>query len=266
MSEATAAPRKNAIVLGASEEGGTGWAIAEALAARGAHVAVGARRLDKAAQLATQIGGVAIACDATREAEVSSFVKKATSALEGPIDYAVLAAGAGVSGMIDDIAENELRRCFDLNYFAPVHFVRHAARDMAEGGAIVLISSIAATNPWPGYFAYGGAKAALQNLVRYAALEYAPRQIRVNAVCPGPIQTPAAMSLLAHPEAGAIVASEMPLGRASRPAEVAEAVAWLAAAPSWVTGETLHVDGGLHLRRPPDVDAIREALQRRPRT
>ncbi|MBL8546439.1 MAG: SDR family oxidoreductase [Hyphomonadaceae bacterium] len=259
------AEQKTAIVLGASEEGGTGWVTAQTLAARGVRVAVAARRVDKAAALAKAIGGVAFQCDATQENEVEVFVRAARAALGAPIDYAVMAAGAGVSGMIDDISEAELRRSFDLNYFASVYFVRHAARAMADGGGMVLMSSIAGVNAWPGYFAYGGAKAALQMLVKYAALEYAPRNIRVNAVCPGPIQTPAAMSLLAHPEAGAIAAAEMPLGRASTPAEVAEAVAWLATAPSWVTGETLHVDGGLHLRRPPDVDAIRAALKARPR-
>ncbi|WP_395647672.1 SDR family oxidoreductase [Terricaulis sp.] len=256
---------KTAIVLGASELGGTGWVTAEALAARGVRVAVAARRVDKAAELARSIGGEAFQCDATREPDVEAFVRAATAAFGAPIDYAVMAAGAGVSGMIDDISDAELRRSFDLNYFASVYFVRHAARVVRDGGAIVLMSSIAGTNAWPGYFSYGGAKAALQMLVKYAALEYAPRRIRVNAVCPGPIQTPAAMSLLAHPEAGAIAAAEMPLGRASTPAEVAEAVVWLAMAPSWVTGETVHVDGGLHLRRPPDVDAIRAALKARPR-
>ncbi|WP_157220699.1 SDR family oxidoreductase [Flavisphingomonas formosensis] len=126
------------------------------------------------------------------------------------------------------------------------------------------MSSIAATNPWPGYFAYGGAKAAVQTLVRYAALEYAPRGIRVNAVCPGPIRTPSADALFDSP-AGAVFAAEMPLGRPSTPAEVAEAVAWLATTPSWITGETIHVDGGLHLRRPPDVEAIRAARPSRQR-
>ncbi|MDX2276922.1 MAG: SDR family oxidoreductase [Hyphomonadaceae bacterium] len=265
MSEASG-ERKSAIVLGASEEGGTGWVTAQTLAALGVFVVVGARRFEKVKRLADQIGGAAFACDATKEGDVSRFVDSARQACGGEINYAVIAAGGGVTGMIDSISEGELRRCFDLNYFSSVYFVRHVARALANDGGIVLMSSIAGTNAWPGYFAYGGAKAALQALVKYAALEYAPRGIRVNAVCPGPIQTPAAMSLLAHPEASKIVTAEMPLGRASTPAEVAEAVAWLAMAPTWVTGETLHVDGGLHLRRPPDVDAINAALKARPRS
>lgn len=250
---------KRAAVLGASEEGGTGWAIAEALAARGFHVTVGARRRDGIEALARSIGGEFTVCDATVEDEVERFMGRAASG--GAVDCAVLVAGAGVNGTIDSIANQVLADCMRLNFEAPFWFVRHAARHMNDDGAIVLMSSIAATNPWPGYVAYGCAKSAVQTLVRYAALEYAPRGIRVNAVCPGPISTPAARHLVDHPRAGAIVAAEVPLGRVAAPAEVAEAVAWLGTSPGWITGETIHTDGGMFLRRPPDVEAIRKAKQ-----
>ena len=179
----------NAVVLGASKEGGTGWAIAEVLAKQGLSVVVGAR------------------------------------------------CSEGIGKL------------------------RHMARRMKDGGSLVLMSTIAATNPWPGYFAYGCAKAAVQTLVKYAALEYAPRGIRVNAVIPGPIQTPTASSILSNPNLRNALFREIPLGRTATTHEVAEAVAWFATGDGWITGECLHIDGGMHLRRPPHPDELQAALQ-----
>lgn len=250
-------PRR-AAVLGASEESGTGWAIAKALQAQGCRVTVGARRKEGIERLADEIGGRSVIADATVEADVERFVAEAVG--DARLDCAVLVAGAGVRGYIDDIAPDVLAHCMTLNFEAPLLFIRHAARKLADNGSIVLISSIAATNPWPGYVAYGAAKSAMQTLVRYAALEYGPRGIRVNAVCPGPISTPAAQYLVGHPKAGPIVAAEVPLGRVARPEEVAEAVAWLCTSPGWITGETIHTDGGMSLRRPPNVEDIAAAL------
>ena len=185
----------NSVVLGASREGGTGWAIAEALAGKENHVTVAARSRQGIERLASKIGGTAVACDATVETDVARLLD-AVVAAHGPLDSAVLVAGEGVIGNIDDMPQAEFERCMQLNFYAPVYFLRHAARRLRDGGSIVLMTSIAATNPWQGYFAYGSAKAAVHTLVRYAALEYAPRRIRVNAVCPGPIETVEAVERL----------------------------------------------------------------------
>lgn len=250
--------KPKAAVLGASEEGGTGWTIATTLAQQGHHVTVGARRFDGVAKLAQEICGSAARCDATVESDVAQFV--AAAAGDGVLDCAVLVAGAGVRGTIDAMPAHEFERCMQLNFHSAVYFLRHAARRIKDDGSIVLLSSIAATNPWPGYFAYGAAKAALQALVKYAAIEFADRRIRVNAVCPGPISTPAARYLVDHPRAGAVVSHEVPLGRVARPQDVADAVAWLCTSRGWITGETIHTDGGMSLRRPPDIDEIAAAF------
>lgn len=250
--------QRRAAVLGASEEHGTGWEIARALHAQDWFVTVGARRREGVERLAGEIGGKAVVADATTEADVERFVEEA--AADGSLECAVLVAGAGVKGVIDDIPLDVLDDCMRLNFEAPFLFIRHAARRLADNGSIVLISSVAANNPWPGYVAYGAAKSAMQTLVRYAALEYGARGIRVNAVCPGPISTPAAQYLVSHPKAGPIVAAEVPLGRVARPVEVAEAVAWLCGSPGWITGEIIHTDGGMFLRRPPNVEDIQAAL------
>jgi len=251
----------NAVVLGASKEGGTGWAIAEELAKHHLRITVAARRRDGIEKLARMIEGTSVACDVTCESQVEALAEAAEKTGNGLIDTAILVAGEGVRGNIDDIAESELRRALDLNLIGPVYFVRHMARRMKQGGSIVLMSSIAATNPWPGYFSYGCAKAALQTLVKYAALEYAPRGIRVNAVIPGPIQTPTASHMLSNPNLRSVLFREIPLGRTSTTHEVAEATVWFATAARWITGECIHVDGGMHLRRPPHPDELQAALQ-----
>jgi NAD(P)-dependent dehydrogenase (short-subunit alcohol dehydrogenase family) len=249
----------NAVVLGASKEGGTGWAIAEVLAKQGLKVTVGARRREGIDKLAQAIGGTPVTCDVTSESQVEAMAEVAAG--NSPIDTAILAAGEGVRGNIDSIAESELQRSLALNLLGPVYFLRHMARRMKDGGSIVLMSTIAATNPWPGYFAYGCAKAAVQTLVKYAALEYAPRGIRVNAVIPGPIQTPTASSILSNPSLRTALFREIPLGRTATTQEVAAAVAWFATGAGWITGECLHIDGGMHLRRPPHPDELQAALQ-----
>jgi 3-oxoacyl-[acyl-carrier protein] reductase len=246
-----------AVVLGASREGGTGWAIAEALGRAGMHVCVGARRHAGITRLASRIGGEAVVCDATVEDSVAAMAAAAVRAGPGPLDTAILAAGEGVLGSIDGITQAELERAVSLNFMAPVYFIRHMVRCMRDGGSIVLMSSIAATHPWPGYFSYGSAKAAVHSLVKYAALEYASRGIRINAVCPGPIQKPAVSPTPASSHSALI--REIPLGRSVITTEVAEAVVWFALAARWITGEILHVDGGMHLRRPPFPDELAQA-------
>jgi NAD(P)-dependent dehydrogenase (short-subunit alcohol dehydrogenase family) len=168
-----------------------------------------------------------------------------------------------VRGFIDEISDSELQRALALNLIGPVYFIRHVARRMKDGGSLVLMSSIAATNPWPGYFSYGTAKAGLQTLVRYAALEYAPRRIRVNAVIPGPIATPTASALFSNEALRDALYREVPLGRTAMTDEVAEATVWLATRARSITGECLHIDGGMHLRRPPFPEDLQAALQGR---
>jgi 3-oxoacyl-[acyl-carrier protein] reductase len=252
---------KNAVVLGASAEGGTGWTIAQQLAQRDIRVIAGARRGEGIKKLCSQINGVAIQCDATIEAQVEALSNEAVYRSGGKLDIAILVAGEGVMGNIGDISEASLQHALALNFFAPVYFVRHMARQMNNGGSIVLMSSVAANRPWPGYFAYGCAKAALQTLVQYAALEYAPRGIRVNAVCPGPIQTPDSLKFLSVPAVRDCLAHEIPLGRTVLPEEVAEAVLWFATQAPGTTGECMSVDGGMHLRRPPFPDELAAAMK-----
>lgn len=245
---------KAAVVLGCSAPGGTGWAIAEALADEGARVLVAARRREPLDRLAAKIGGIAQVCDVADPAQVADLGRAAREAF-GAIDIAVNAAGLPVHGAIGDIDEAEIRTALDVNYIGCVHFIRHTAAAMRDGGAITLISSSSAAQPVQPYFAYACAKAAMDCLVRYAAIEYGPRGIRVNSILPGPIRSDMAAALWSVPGMEEAFAREVPLGRIGEPSDYADAVLWLSDA-AFVTGLNLPVSGGNQLTRSPRADEL----------
>ena len=245
---------RNAVVLGASARGGTGWAIAEALAREGARVVVGARRAEPLAELAEQISGIAIPCDAADPEQIRAFVREAEEHLGG-IDIAVNSAGQTAQGLIATIDPDVVQRSLDLHYIGNVHFIREVTRSMGEGGAITLISSAVSFQPVADRFAYGCAKAAMDCLVRHAALEFGQRGIRVNSVVPGPIRTELAAPLLERPGVEQAFTREIPLGRIATPEEIAEIVAFLSR-PGILNGLNLPASGGMHLGRPPRSEDI----------
>jgi NAD(P)-dependent dehydrogenase (short-subunit alcohol dehydrogenase family) len=246
--------RKTAIVLGASAEGGTGWAIAERLAREGAKVVVAARNIDGLNKLAGKIGGKAVQCDASNPDDIQALMRVAEETY-GKIDFAVNSAGLPVLGMIKDAERGEVQRALDTNYIGNVFFIKEAAARMNDGGSIVLISSYSAVQPVFPHFAYACAKAATDSLVRYAAVEYGGRGIRVNSILPGPIKSDMAKNLFAIPGVEEIYARETPLGRVGAPEDCADAVTWLCG-PAFVTGLNLPVSGGNQLTRMPRPDEL----------
>ncbi len=254
---------KVAVVLGASAAGGTGWAVAEALAAAGALVVVAARRREPLEALATKIGGLAVVCDAGRADEVSARARVAAEAYDA-IDIAVNCAGLPKTDLIADTAPKAIQRSLDVNYIGQVNFVREMAAIMRDGGSIVLVSSSSAAQPVLHFFPYACAKAATDCLVRYAALKYGPRGIRVNSILPGPIKTELAAHLFAEPAVEAALTREIPLGRVGRPEDFAQVVVSLAG-PGYITGVNLPVSGGMHLTRARQNELPRAMRFDRPR-
>lgn len=246
-----------AIILGASQPGGSGWTIARLLAQEGARVAVAARRLDKVEALAEEIGGLAFRCDAADEAQVAAFVDGAAKQM-GRLDIAVAAVGLGAQGSIDETGQAALDEAFRVNFFGPFHFTRFAARHMIAGGSITLFSSITSTDVLPGSVAYSCAKGALNSFTRYAAVEYAPRGIRVNALKAGVLEGPQARRWR---RAGMFdrFLKEVPLGAPVETEELGRMIVWLATDARSITGETIHVDGGGHLRRQIFPDEMSQA-------
>ena len=248
---------KVAVVLGASQRGGSGWVVAHRLAQEGAHVFVAARRQEPIEELAAEIGGTAVRCDASNEADIAALVS-AVVEQRGHIDIAVAAVGQGSFGSIEDTGADRLLEALAVNFIGPFQFIRHAARHMPAGGVATLFSTITSTDVLPGSVAYSCAKGALNTFVRYAAVEYAARGIRVNALKAGILEGPQARRWR---KAGVFddFLREVPLGAAVEPGELASMIVWLTADAKSVTGEVIHVDGGSHLRRQPFPDEMSEA-------
>ena len=238
---------KVAVVLGASAEGGTGWAIAEALAAHGAKVVVGARSAEPLQRLAEKINGTAVVCDAGEEAQIAALAKRATETY-GKLDIAVNSAGLPVMSNIAEITRESLEAGIRVNYFGNVFFVKYMAEAIGEDGSIILITSLAAERPTLPVFPYACAKAAADCLVRYAALEYGTRRIKVNSIQPGPIVSDLSRDLYAIPGVAEAQMREIPVGRLGYPTDYADAVLWLTG-PAFITGANLPVCGGNQLTR-----------------
>ncbi|WP_232476197.1 SDR family NAD(P)-dependent oxidoreductase [Flavisphingomonas formosensis] len=248
---------KTAVVLGASAEAGTGWAIAERFAAEGARVIVAARREEPLRKLAGKIGGIAQRCDLASEADITALAERAFAEF-GSLDIAVNAGGLPVGGTIANTPLGDVETSMQVNFFGSLHFVRQMAKAMPNGGSIILFSSMAATHPLEHVYGYACAKAAADCLVRYAAQEFGPRGIKVNSILPGAIRSEMSGPLWAVDGMEQSWAKEVPLGRIGMPADFADAALWLAG-PSFVTGLNLQISGGNQIARFPTT-AERPAL------
>lgn len=221
---------------------GIGAAVAERLAEQGWQVAIIDRQAASASRFSTW------QADMADEAAVEEAFASIARQL-GPVTVLVNNAG-----MVEPMAPTrdqdiaDFSRTIDVNLKGTIHAARAAARQMigAGGGAIINLASITASLGLPGRNAYCASKSALAMLTRSMACEWAAHGIRVNAVAPGYILTPAVEALIASGERdmGAITA-RIPMGRLGAPAEIADAVAFLASdAASYITGTTLQADGG----------------------
>ncbi|WP_313809287.1 SDR family oxidoreductase [Sphingobium sp.] len=243
-----------AVVLGASAEGGTGWDIAEKLAANGAKVVVAARSLAPLERLAAKIGGKAICCDAGSEDDIKALAKAAIDTF-GRLDIAVNSAGQPVMSLISDMSRELLETASRVNFFGTTFFIKYMAEAIGHDGSIIFISSMSTTHPVFPHAAYAAAKSAADCMIRYAALEYASRNIRVNSILPGAINSDMAKEAFADPAFAATFEREIPLGRVGVPADFANAVLWLAG-PAYVTGLNLQINGGNQLTRMPRLDEM----------
>ena len=245
-----------AVVAGGSS--GFGRHIAEQLIAEGARVVIAARNEAKLAEVATEIGALAIPCDITDDESNRALVERTLSEC-GRLDVAVNSAGFEEQTPIRDLSPDKLEPMVAAQLTGPIYFLRHSANAMTEGGTVIMISSLTATLVPENYAAYAGAKAGLNHVVRIAAAEYGPSGIRVNAVSPSIIETPLTQHIFAIPAARSAFLEQTPLGRFGSLTDVTRAVLWLASDEAgYVTGQNLVIDGGTATRKlPGNADVIR---------
>jgi len=241
---------RSALVTGGAS--GIGRATAQALAARGASVVIadvddgGARATADAIGAGERVAVVHV--DVRDEASVGEMVATAVERF-GRLDCACNVAGISTAPQaFVDIDAAEWQRVLDVDLTGVFLCMQAELRQMlrqGDGGAIVNVSSGAGLVPAPGQPHYTAAKHAVLGLTKQAAQEYARNGIRVNAVLPGQTETePMRAYLDAQPDGGERLLRRIPMGRMARPAEIAEAIAWLCSdASSYVSGDSLLVDG-----------------------
>jgi NAD(P)-dependent dehydrogenase (short-subunit alcohol dehydrogenase family) len=147
-----------------------------------------------------------------------------------------------------------------VNWFSNVFFVKHMAAAIGSNGSIIIVSSLASTHPIAPMFTYAGAKAATDSMIRYAAFEYGPRQIRINSILPGPVLTELGTEHHSTPGVPEAYNRNIPLDRMGTGEDMANAVLWLAG-PAYITGAQLPINGGLHLSRFPYPDEFPGGLK-----
>jgi NAD(P)-dependent dehydrogenase (short-subunit alcohol dehydrogenase family) len=233
---------QRALVTGGTS--GIGRATAEALARNGAHVLISGRNQAHGAQVVATIeaeGGEAefVHADLTSPGDVRALAKRAS-------EVGILVNNAGVfpGGATHELSEAALDETFAVNVKAPFLLTAALAPKMAArgGGTIINVTTMVAEFGMAGLSAYGASKAALGLLTKAWAAEYGPSGVRVNAVSPGPTITPGTQAM---GDGFAAIVSTIPLGRAGKPNEIAEAIVFLASGrASYVNGAIIHVDGG----------------------
>ena len=239
---------RTAFVTGGTS--GIGFATAEALIAEGARVAVTGQDAGRVAEAGRKLGNQAIAlkADVTSPEAMEKAAAEAAAAL-GKIDVVFANAGIALGGTVADTAPEVVDRLLDTNIKGVLNTVRAVLPHLAEGAAIVLNASSAATKTFPGIGVYAATKAAVLSLGKTLAVELAPQGIRVNVVSPGMTETPI-IGKSGLDEAGQKammdqVSAMLPAGRVAQPGEIAGAVLYLADHRSgYVHGSNLIIDGG----------------------
>ncbi|MBD3205552.1 glucose 1-dehydrogenase [Candidatus Bathyarchaeota archaeon] len=240
---------KVALVTGAGI--GIGKAIALELAKKGADVAVNYLKSEKGAlEVVNEIkksgrDAFAIRADVTDETQVKNMIQETVGKL-GRLDILVNNAGVIERTPLEDIKIEEWDRVMDINLRGPFLCTLYAGRHMIEngGGNIVNISSIAALNPDIYMGAYSVSKAALNMFSEVTAVEWAGYNIRVNSVCPGPVETDMIKKAFNTPELLEARLKAIPNHRMSQPEDIAKVVSFLASDDaSNITGEHIIVDG-----------------------
>jgi hypothetical protein len=238
---------KVAVITGGTN--GIGLATAKRFVAEGAHVYITGRRHAELEAAVSSIGGNAtgVRCDVSKLPDLDGLFET-VKAQKGRIDVLFTNAGGGELAPLGTITEEHYQKTFDTNVKGTLFTVQKALPLLRDGASVILMSSTAGISGNSSFSVYGATKAAVRNFARNWMLDLKDRKIRVNAISPGPIQTPGWDGLFPPAQLAEIkrnVVASIPSGRMGDPDEVAKAVVFLGSdAASFVNGAELFVDGG----------------------
>jgi 3-oxoacyl-[acyl-carrier protein] reductase len=242
---------KVAVVTGASK--GIGASIAKSLGDAGAAVVVnyssGREGADRVVAEIAKGGGKAIAVqgDVSKAADVQRLFNEATKAF-GALDVLVNNAGVYQFHPLEDVTEEEFHREFNINVLGPLLTTREALKSFGpDGGSVINISSVASELAPPNSSVYSATKGAVDSITRVLAKELGPRNIRVNTIAPGGVETEGAHKLgVIGSDWQKQMIAQTPLGRFGQPDDIAHVAVFLASEDSrWLTGERITASGGM---------------------
>jgi glucose 1-dehydrogenase len=253
---------KTALITGASS--GIGQAIAIRLAQEGCNIAINYRKsAEEAAETESQamqtacgqvencgVKSLLVQGDVSKEEDVIEVINTVVDRF-GSLDILINNAGIQTECPSHELSAAEFDRVLATNLRGAFLCARETIKHLLsqqQAGSIINISSVHEIIPRPTYLSYSISKGGMGNLTKTLALEYADRQIRVNAIAPGATVTPINQDWIENPDKKAVVESHIPMGRAGTSEEMAAAVAFLASdEAAYITGQTLFIDGGLTL-------------------
>jgi NAD(P)-dependent dehydrogenase (short-subunit alcohol dehydrogenase family) len=239
---------KIALITGGTT--GIGAATAKLFQAEGATVIVTGSSAKTVEIARRDLPGIEVVVCDQADTKASKALVDQVKAKHGRIDVLFVNAGIGAFAPLESVDEASFDRQFNINVRGAYFIIKHAAPVIPDGGAIVLTASTAASSGFAGASVYSATKAALRSFGRTLAAEFAPRNIRVNTVSPGPIETPIfGKSGLTQQQIQGFkdsITSQVTLKRMGTSEEVAAAVLFLAADATFVTGAELLVGGGIN--------------------
>lgn len=240
---------KIAVVTGANS--GIGYASARELKAQGAEVIITGRREEAISLAADELGVTGLVADQGKLSDVTKLADTVSST-HGKIDILFINAGVLEMGMIESVTEESFDNIININfkgaYFTLSKFIPH----LNDGASVIFLSSNTANMSGANSSVYSSSKAAVNSLMKNAAIELAPRKIRVNSISPGPTQTEIMKKVgFSEEQLSQVndwIVDQVPLKKMGRSEDVAKMVAYFSSDPSsFITGAEIIMDGGMSL-------------------